>query len=72
MGPDTHVLAVCQPSVPVLAAVARMHELGNPYIPKTLAMMGGPIDTRVNPTAVNDHATRKPLAWFKQNVIATV
>ncbi|MEM6832879.1 MAG: polyhydroxyalkanoate depolymerase [Pseudomonadota bacterium] len=72
LGPDTHVLAVCQPSVPVLAAVARMHEMGNPYIPKTLAMMGGPIDTRVNPTAVNDHATRKPLAWFKQNVIATV
>lgn len=72
LGPDTHVMAVCQPSVPVLAAVARMHEAGSPNIPKTLTMMGGPIDTRVNPTGVNDHATRKPLAWFKQNVIASV
>ncbi|MEM6680703.1 MAG: polyhydroxyalkanoate depolymerase [Pseudomonadota bacterium] len=72
LGPDTHVLAVCQPSVPVLAAIARMHEAGNPNIPKSLAMMGGPIDTRVNPTAVNEHATRKPLAWFKQNVITPV
>ncbi|MEM7569351.1 MAG: polyhydroxyalkanoate depolymerase [Pseudomonadota bacterium] len=72
LGPDTHVMAVCQPSVPVLAAVAHMHKHGNTNIPKTLTMMGGPIDTRVNPTAVNDHATRKPLAWFKQNVITTV
>lgn len=72
LGPDTHVMAVCQPSVPVLAAVARMHEAGDPNVPKTLTMMGGPIDTRVNPTGVNDHATRKPLAWFKQNVISSV
>jgi len=72
LGPDTHVLAVCQPSVPVLAAIARMHEAGNPNVPRSLSMMGGPIDTRVNPTAVNEHATRKPLAWFKQNVITPV
>lgn len=72
LGPDTHIMAVCQPSVPALAAVARMHQDGNPNIPATLTMMGGPIDTRVNPTGVNDHATRKPMAWFRQNVIATV
>lgn len=72
LGQGTHVMAVCQPSVPVFAAVALMEEQDHPCIPATLTMMGGPIDTRVNPTEVNDFATRRPMAWFKHNVIATV
>ena len=68
----THMLAVCQPSVPCLAAVALMSADANPCRPKTLTMMGGPIDTREAPTAVNTLATERPFAWFEQNVIATV
>ena len=68
----THMLAVCQPSVPSLAAVAVMSADGNPARPKSLTMMGGPIDTREAPTAVNTLATERPFAWFEQNVIATV
>ena len=52
LGPDTHVIAVCQPSVPVLAAVALMEEDKDPLAPSSMTLMGGPIDTRVNPTAV--------------------
>ena len=72
MGPGTHMLAVCQPSVPCLAATALMSADGHPCRPRTLTMMGGPIDTREAPTAVNTLATRRPHAWFEQNVIATV
>jgi poly(3-hydroxybutyrate) depolymerase len=72
IGPSTHVLAVCQPSVPVYAAACLMNEDKNPCAPATLTMMGGPIDTRKAPTAVNTVATQRPLAWFEQNVIATV
>jgi poly(3-hydroxybutyrate) depolymerase len=72
LGPDTHVIAVCQPSVPVLAATAIMNAAGNPCRPKTLTMMGGPIDTRESPTVVNALAVERPHAWFQQNVIATV
>ncbi|WP_447728577.1 polyhydroxyalkanoate depolymerase [Sphingomonas koreensis] len=67
-----HVLAVCQPSVPVYAATALMNADKHPNRPKTLTMMGGPIDTREAPTAVNTLATERPHAWFAQNVIATV
>jgi poly(3-hydroxybutyrate) depolymerase len=72
IGPGAHVLAVCQPSVPSFAAAALMSEDGNPARPRTLTMMGGPIDTREAPTAVNTVATQRPHAWFERNVIATV
>lgn len=72
IGPNTHVLAVCQPSVPALAATAVMGEGKHPCRPRTLTMMGGPIDTREAPTAVNHHATKRPHDWFVHNVIATV
>ncbi len=68
----SHVLAVCQPSVPVYAATALMGADKHPNRPRTLTMMGGPIDTREAPTAVNTLATERPHAWFEQNVIATV
>ncbi len=67
-----HMLAVCQPSVPCYAAACLMSSAGNPARPKTLTLMGGPIDTREAPTAVNDVATERPHAWFQQNAIATV
>jgi len=67
-----HMLAVCQPSVPAFAATALMNEDKNRWRPKTLTMMGGPIDTRQAPTAVNTLATQRPFAWFEQNVVATV
>ncbi len=67
-----HVLAVCQPSVPVYAAVAVMNADKHPNRPRTLTMMGGPIDTREAPTAVNTLATERPHSWFEQNVIATI
>jgi poly(3-hydroxybutyrate) depolymerase len=72
IGPDTHVIAVCQPSVPALAATAVMNAQAHPARPATLTMMGGPIDTRESPTTVNDLAMNRPIAWFRQNVIATV
>jgi poly(3-hydroxybutyrate) depolymerase len=72
LGHDTHVIAVCQPSVPVLAAVARMEAEEDPYAPPTMTLMGGPIDTRRSPTAVNTLATEKGLDWFRRNVIAKV
>jgi poly(3-hydroxybutyrate) depolymerase len=72
LGPGTHMLAVCQPSVPAFAAAAIMAADDNPCRPASLTMMGGPIDTREAPTAVNTVATQRPLAWFEQNVIHTV
>ena len=72
IGPGAHVLAVCQPSVPAFAAAALMAAAGHPARPRTLTMMGGPIDTREAPTAVNTLATQRPHAWFQQNVIATI
>jgi len=71
-GQRPHLLAVCQPSVPAFAATALMNEDKHPHRPRTLTMMGGPIDTRKAPTAVNTLATQRPFAWFEQNVIATV
>ena len=70
--PRAHMLAVCQPSVPAYAAVALMSADAHPNRPHTLTMMGGPIDTREAPTAVNTLATERPHTWFEQNVIATV
>ncbi len=72
LGPDTHVIAVCQPSVPVLAAIALMEEAKDPLAPATMTLMGGPIDTRKNPTAVNSLAQEKPIEWFRENVIMPV
>lgn len=72
IGPDTHVLAVCQPSVPAFAATAVMSAENDPCRPASLTMMGGPVDTRASPTSVNDVAVRRPLSWFANNVIATV
>jgi poly(3-hydroxybutyrate) depolymerase len=72
MGPGCHVLAVCQPAVPVYAAVAYMSANNDPATPLTLTMMGGPVDTRKAPTSVDDLATERPYAWFEQNVIAKV
>lgn len=72
LGQDTHVVAVCQPSVPVLAAVAVMEAAGDPLSPASMTLMGGPIDTRINPTAVNELAQTKPLEWFQDNVIMNV
>jgi len=71
-GERPHMLAVCQPSVPAFAATAVMDADRNPWRPKTLTMMGGPIDTRSAPTPVNTLATQRPFGWFEQNVVATV
>lgn len=72
LGPNTHVVAVCQPSVPAIVATSIMAERNNPNYPKTLTVMGGPIDTRVSPTEVNDYASGKDFEWFEKKVIMTV
>jgi poly(3-hydroxybutyrate) depolymerase len=72
LGPEVHVISVCQPTVPVLAAVALMADAGEKIAPRTMVMMGGPIDARRSPTAVNDLATRRPMSWFERTVIDTV
>jgi poly(3-hydroxybutyrate) depolymerase len=72
LGGDTHVIAVCQPSVPVLAAVALMEADNDPYVPQSMVLMGGPIDTRINPNAVNDLAETRGLDWFQTHVITKV
>ena len=69
---NVHVIAVCQPSVPVLAAVARMEADSDPYVPHSMVLMGGPIDTRINPTAVNTLAEERGIDWFRRNVITKV
>ncbi len=72
IGPGAHMLAVCQPSVPCYAAACLMSADQHPCRPRTLTMMGGPIDTREAPTAVNTVATQRPFAWFEHNAIQTV
>ncbi len=72
LGPETHVMAVCQPAVPVLAGVALMSADSNTSTPRSMTLIGGPIDTRVNPTVVNKLATERPLEWFEQHVITRV
>lgn len=69
---DVHVFAVCQPAVPVLAAVARMEAEDDPNVPLSVILAGGPVDTRESPTAVNDVAQQRGTAWFKHNVVTTV
>lgn len=69
---DVHVFAVCQPSVPVLAATALMEEERDPHVPQSLILAGGPIDTRVSPTAVNTLAQERGTDWFRRNVITNV
>ena len=72
MGGDAHVVAVCQPSVPVMAAVALMEADKDPYVPHSMVLMGGPIDTRVNSNSVDKLAERRGLDWFRNHVIAKV
>jgi poly(3-hydroxybutyrate) depolymerase len=72
LGPEVHVISVCQPTVPVLAAVSLMADAGDPIAPRTMTMMGGPIDTRRSPTVVNNFATGRPLSWFESRVIQRV
>jgi poly(3-hydroxybutyrate) depolymerase len=72
LGPRTHVMAVCQPSVPVLAAVSLLAADNDPCQPSSMILMGGPIDTRANPTAVNQFANAHPLEWFERTVITSV
>ncbi|WP_424932968.1 polyhydroxyalkanoate depolymerase [Amaricoccus macauensis] len=72
LGPRSNILAVCQPCVQALIAVAIMSKRESPATPVTMTLMAGPIDTRESPTTVNDLANEKPLEWFKNNVIATV
>ena len=72
LGAETHVVAVCQPSVPVLAAVSLMAAGGDPDQPATMTLMSGPIDARRNPTRVNELATSRSLEWFERNMIDTV
>jgi polyhydroxyalkanoate depolymerase len=72
MGPGAHVVAVCQPCVQALAAAAIMAEDDNPAQPRSMTLMAGPIDTRINPTKVNELATGRPIQWFAQNLITRV
>jgi poly(3-hydroxybutyrate) depolymerase len=72
LGPGAHVLAVCQPCVAVLAAVAVMAEAGDPAQPRSMTLMAGPIDTRINPTRVNVLAKKRPIDWFEHTLTASV
>jgi poly(3-hydroxybutyrate) depolymerase len=72
LGPDLHVISVCQSTQPVLAAIALMASAGDPKLPKTMTLMAGPIDGRKSPTKVNKLATEKPYAWFENTVICSV
>jgi poly(3-hydroxybutyrate) depolymerase len=72
LGPGTHVVAVCQPCVAALAATALLAEDGDPAQPRSLTLMAGPVDCRVNPTQVNKLATERPREWFEQNLISHV
>ena len=72
LSPDLNVVSVCQPTVPVLAAMALMAEDKEPDLPRTMIMMGGPIDARKSPTAVNNLATKRPYSWFEQTLIQRV
>ncbi len=72
LGGDVHLFAVCQPAVPALAAVALMEEDGEVDVPASLILAGGPVDTRVSPTAVDRLAEQKGTRWFRNNVIAIV
>jgi poly(3-hydroxybutyrate) depolymerase len=72
LSPDLHVLAVCQPTVPVLAAISLMSSENNPNVPRSMILMGGPIDTRQSPTSVDLFAEERSLNWFKSHLITEV
>jgi poly(3-hydroxybutyrate) depolymerase len=72
LGPELNVISVCQPTVPVLAAISLMAADDEPVKPRTMIMMGGPIDTRRSPTQVNNLATTKPVSWFERTLIHSV
>ncbi|HEY1310604.1 MAG TPA: polyhydroxyalkanoate depolymerase, partial [Pseudolabrys sp.] len=72
IGPGGHLVAVCQPCVAALVAAAVMAQGDNPAAPRSMTLMAGPIDTRVNPTKVNELAKGKPIEWFEKNLIASV
>src|SRR5580700_3377969 len=72
IGPGAHVAAVCQPCVAVLAAAAVMAQAGNPAQPRSMTLMAGPIDTRVNPTKVNELAKKRSIDWFERTLTASV
>jgi polyhydroxyalkanoate depolymerase len=72
IGPESHVVAVCQPCVSVLAAVAIMAQAGNPAQPQSMTLMAGPIDARINPSKVNELANQRPIEWFERHLIAKV
>jgi poly(3-hydroxybutyrate) depolymerase len=72
LGPDTHVVAVCQPAVPVLAAVSLMEAENDPDVPRSMVLMGGPIDARCSPTKVNKLAQERGVDWFRHHVITKV
>lgn len=72
LGKNVHVISVCQPTVPVLAAISLMASAGDAQLPKSMTMMGGPIDPRKSPTAVNNLAVEKPFSWFENKVIYNV
>lgn len=72
MGPGAHMIAVCQPTVAALAATAVMARTRNPAQPRSLTLMAGPMDTRINPTKVNDLAKSRPIEWFEKKLIADV
>ncbi|CAO4135888.1 polyhydroxyalkanoate depolymerase [Methylorubrum extorquens] len=72
LGPDLHVMAVCQPSVPVLAAIARMEAEDHPLVPRSAVLVGGPIDTSRSPTAVNELPQERRIDWFEQHCIHSV
>lgn len=72
LGPNVHILAVCQPSVPVLIAVTMLNKLDKKHAPRSTILMGGPVDTRINPTEVNNLAMNRPLEWFERNAIGIV
>jgi poly(3-hydroxybutyrate) depolymerase len=72
LGPDLHIIAVCQPSVPVLAAISLMSAMKDPAVPRSMTLIGGPIDTREAPTQVNQFAKDHNIEWFRQHTIHTV
>jgi len=72
LGPGVHTLGVCQPAVPLIAAVALMEAAGRPDVPASMTLMGGPIDTRRSPTAVNQLAERRGVEWFRANCLQSV
>jgi polyhydroxyalkanoate depolymerase len=72
IGPGAHVVAVCQPCAALLAAVAAMAQADHPCQPRSMTLMAGPIDTRINPTSVNELATGHPIEWFERNLITSV